>query len=264
MPDEPVPPACLDARAKFGRALEDPAVEEAVLDHARTCLACMDAYLELQDTVKRLKGASEAIPSTETFSARVFDAIEQETGRRDARRRRLLALVLGAFLLGAGSAASAMLLAPHRFFPDETADTGSLAWEDAGPPEDAGSGPGEDEKDPGPEPGAEKTKPPGKDPAEALYEAYRTFEKGAGTTATAHGRGRGRRLYRMKHLFDRARGLGPDERKRLIEKLEATAEEARRFPEKRLRDDFLARLKTFQDRELRKHRRPGPRREEKK
>jgi hypothetical protein len=243
VPDEPREPAeCRAVRERFPDALDDPAVEEEILLHARGCLECMDAFLELKDTVKQLESAAGEIRDTGDFSSRVLDAIgREETAAR--RRKRALVFLGAGFAAGVGLTLAIVLSIRGNGL--ET-DAGSREWPEAasappapdpGPPElpdsGTGAGPGEEAK------GAVE-KPPAPDPVDDVFRSVLALEREPFDGPPGQ---KGRRTARMRALMQRIGSLDPEARDRLVRRLEQEAP-AQSFGARRFREQLLERIKS--------------------
>lgn len=262
--------ACLEARRLFSRALEDPEAEKAILRHASACLECMDAWLELQDTVKKLEAAASEIPETGGFSTRVLDAIERETHAR--RRRFRLTLAAGAgFLGGLGVAFVALNLllgagngsenghtepTPGDEIPwetgpagPETQETGDPAKNDPDPDsvendaERSGVGEKEDTT------GDENEQKPIPEKVQELFETVREMEREA-MEGPRHGRGR--RGSRFRDIVTAASALDSGDLALLIDKLKKDEFYPVFGPRNRMREELIARLEALQDKRFRR------------
>jgi hypothetical protein len=258
--------ACLEARRLFSRALEDPEAEKAILRHASACLECMDAWLELQDTVKKLEAAASEIPETGDFSTRVLEAIERETHAR--RRRFRLTLAAGAgFLGGLGVAFVALTLLLGGAIGSKTgpADTppgtGTTGLNDPtgvdapkaeGPEKEtpqAVSGQTNGENEGEDLPGDENEEKPVPEKVRELFETVREMEREA-MEGSRHGRGR--RGARFRDIVTAASALDSGDLALLIGKLKKDEFYPVFGPRNRMREELIARLEALQEKKLRR------------
>jgi hypothetical protein len=249
--------ACLEARNLFSRALEDPEAEKAILRHASACLECMDAWLELQDTVKKLEAAASEIPETDGFSTRVLDAIDRETRAR--RRRFRLTLAAGAgFLGGLGVAFVALTLFlgagnGSKAGPADTPPGTGTTWLNDPTGVDAPKAGGPEKETPqavsGQTNGENDGKKPVPEKVRELFETVRAMEREA-MEGPRHGRGR--RGSRFRDIVTAASALDSGDLALLIGKLKKDEFYPVFGPRNRMREELIARLEALQEKKLRR------------